>query len=168
MNGIVFQELREARGLAYNAAAYYLRPSVKGRSENYFTHIITQNDKMMDCVREFHHILDSLPQSQGAFQIAKESLTKQLSTSRTTKFGVFNAYLQAKKLGIDYDLNQRIFQDLPSLQLQDIVDFEQRQMAGKSYRYLILGDEQELNLEELRKLTSAPIRRVSLEEAFGY
>ncbi len=168
MNGIVFQELREARGLAYNAAAYYLRPSVKGRSENYFTHIITQNDKMMDCVREFHHILDSLPQSQGAFQIAKESLTKQLSTSRTTKFGVFNAYLQAKKLGIDYDLNQRIFQDLPSLQLQDIVDFEQRQMAGKSYRYLILGDEQELNLEELQKLTSAPIRRVSLEEAFGY
>ena len=168
MNGIVFQELREARGLAYDAYAYYSRPTEKGRSECFFTHIVTQNDKMMDCVREFHHILDSLPQSQGAFNIAKESLTKQLSTLRTTKFAVFNAYLRAKKLGIDYDLNQRIFNDLPSLQLKDIVEFEKQQMAGRACRYLILGNEEELDIEALRKLTGAQLRRVTLEEAFGY
>ncbi|MDE6002280.1 MAG: insulinase family protein, partial [Prevotella sp.] len=46
MNGIVFQEMREARGLAYNASAYYARPSKKGEKESFFTHIITQNDKM--------------------------------------------------------------------------------------------------------------------------
>ena len=35
-----------------------------------------------------------------------------------------------------------------------------------SYRYLILGDEKELDIESLEKI--APIRRLTLEEIFGY
>ena len=166
MNGIVFQELREARGLAYNAGAYYMRPARKGHKESYFTHIITQNDKMMDCVREFHQILNNMPASESAFQIAKDALTKQLASMRTTKYGVLNAYLAARRLGIDYDLNSTIYQALPALKLQDIVDFERRQMANKQYRYIILGDEQNLDIQSLEKI--APVRRVSLEEIFGY
>ena len=50
--------------------------------------------------------------------------------------------------------------------LFDIVNFEQENMAGKPYRYLILGNEEELDMECLEKI--APVRRVSLEEIFGY
>ena len=166
MNSIVFQELREARGLAYNAAALYIRPQLKGRPENYVTHIITQNDKMMDCIRQFHVILDTIPQSEAAFNIAKESLTKQLATQRTTKFSVINAYLAAKRLDIDFDLNERIYNGLSKLTLQDIVNFEQKNMAKKPYRYVILGNEKELDIKALEKI--APIKRLTTEEIFGY
>ena len=88
MNGVVFQEMREARGLAYNAMAYYLTPAKKGQPEYFLTHIITQNDKMMDCVKQFREILDKMPASEAAFQIAKDALTKRLASQRTTKFGV--------------------------------------------------------------------------------
>ena len=98
MNGIVFQELREARGLAYNAFALYNRPGRKGETESFFTHIITQNDKMMDCVRQFHEILDNMPQSEAAFQIAKDAAIKQLASQRTTKFSILNAYINAQRL----------------------------------------------------------------------
>ena len=50
--------------------------------------------------------------------------------------------------------------------LQDITDFEKAQMAGKVGRYIILGDEKELDMKALEQI--APIRRVSLEEVFGY
>jgi predicted Zn-dependent peptidase len=166
MNGIVFQEMREARGLAYNASARYFRPERKGQSEFFFTHIITQNDKMMDCVNHFHCILDTIPQSEAAFQIAKEAVIKQMASQRTTKFNTISRYLTMQKLGYDYDINEKIFRDLKDVTLQDIVRFEQQQIARKPYRYLLLGDEKELDMKSLEKI--APVKRLTLEEVFGY
>ncbi|MBQ4387438.1 MAG: insulinase family protein [Prevotella sp.] len=166
MNGIVFQELREARGLAYNAYAYYYRPQRQHQAEYYFTHIISQNDKMMDCIRQFHSILDDMPQSEAAFQIAKEAVTKQLASLRTTKFGVISAYLSARRLGLDRSLGQMAYEQLPAVTLQDIVRFEQQQMARKPYRYILLGNEQELDMESLQQIGS--VRRLTTEEIFGY
>ncbi len=166
MNTIVFQEMREARGLAYNAYAAYIDPAYKDQSEYFFTHIITQNDKMMDCIQHFNLILDTIPQSEQAFRIAKDALTKRLQSQRTTKFGLINAWINANDLGIDYDENERIYNALPNITLQDIVKFEQQQMARKPYRYIILGDEKELDMEALGKI--GPIRRLTTEEIFGY
>ncbi|MBR4926134.1 MAG: insulinase family protein [Prevotella sp.] len=166
MNGIVFQELREARGLAYNAYAIYSRPGRTGETESFFTHIITQNDKMMDCVRQFHEILNNMPQSEAAFQIAKDAAIKQIASQRTTKFSILNAYINAQRLGLDYDIYKKIYDLLPSLRLQDIVDFEQQNMGHKPYRYIILGDEKELDMDAIGKI--APVKRLTLEEIFGY
>jgi len=166
MNAIVFQELREARGLAYNAYANYSRAAKKNEKESFFTHIITQNDKMMDCVRQFHQILDTIPQSEAAFAVAKDAVLKQLASQRTLKMAVINSYLSMKKLGLDYDLNEKIYRDIQKLTLQDIVRFEQQQIACKPYRYMILGDEKELDIPSLEKI--GPIRRLTTEEIFGY
>jgi predicted Zn-dependent peptidase len=166
MNTIVFQELRETRGLAYNAFALYQRPAYEDEKELFFTHIISQNDKMMDCVRQFHAILDTIPQSEAAFQIAKEGLMKQLASRRVTKFALISTWLQARNLGLDYDLMKPVYEALPQLTLKDIVDFEQQQIARKPYRYIILGDERELDMAALGQY--GPVRRVSIDEIFGY
>ena len=166
MNGIVFQEMREARGLAYSASAYYSTPVKKGEKDYYQTYIITQNDKMMDAVNQFHVILNEMPASETAFQIAKDAVTKQLASQRTTKASVIYAWLNAQRRGIDYDMNEKVYNALPALKLQDIVSFEKERMANKPCRYLILGDEKELNMDALEKI--GPIKRLTTEEIFGY
>ena len=166
MNGIVFQEMREARGLAYNAYAYYYSPSWKDRKEFFMTHIITQNDKMADCISHFNEILNEMPVSENAFQIAKEAVTKQLASARTTKMGIFNAYLSAQKLGLSCSENELIYKNLQKVTLQDIVDFEKANIANKAYRYIILGDEKQLDMKVLEKI--GPIKRLTTEEVFGY
>ncbi len=166
MNAIVFQEMREARGLAYSASAWYNTPSRKGFYENYQTYIITQADKMVDCVTHFNEILDTIPQSEGAFQIAKDALMKRLASQRTTKFGVLSAYWSARQLGIDYDENELIYRDLPALTLQDIVNFEKTYMARKPYRYIILGNEEMLDWDFLKNI--GPVRKLTTDEIFGY
>jgi predicted Zn-dependent peptidase len=166
MNGIVFQEMREARGLAYSASAYYITPGKKDEKEFYEAYIITQNDKMVDALNQFHIILNEMPASETAFQIAKDAATKQLASLRTTKFSVINAYISAKRRGIDYDINEKVYNALPDMKLQDIVDFEKTQMANKTYRYIILGDERELDMKALEKL--GPVKRLTTEEIFGF
>ena len=166
MNTIVFQEMREARGLAYNAFAAYIEPSYQDQPEYFFTHIITQNDKMMDCVTHFLEILNEMPESEQAFGIAKEALTKRLASQRTTKFGLINAWLSAQNRGIDYDLNERIYNAIPNITLQDIAKFEKDQMANKAYRYIILGNEKELDMKAIEKIGT--VKRLTTEEIFGY
>ena len=121
---------------------------------------------MMDCIREFHNILNTLPASENAFQIAKEGLTKQLASLRVTKMGIIDRWHTMKDLGLDYDLNKKIYEALPAVQLKDIVNFEKQNMADKAYRYLILGDENNLDMESLEKI--APVRRLTEAEVFGY
>ena len=166
MNGIVFQEMREARGLAYNAGAVYLRPDRQGEKEFFFTHIISQNDKMMDCINQFNQILDTIPQSEAAFKIAKESVLKLMATSRVRKGGIISRYLMTKRLGLENDLAEATYQAIQKLQLKDIVAFEQANMSHKPFRYIILGDEKELDMPALEKI--GPIKRLTLEEVFGY
>ena len=165
MNTIVFQELREARGLAYSASAFYVSPNKQREPEYVFENIISQNDKMMDCINVFNEITENLPQSEAAFNLAKQNLEKSIQSTRVTKLRLINSYLSAKKMGIDYDLNQKIYEALPYIQLQDIVDFEKTNIANKTWRYVILGDEKELDMEELSKVGN--IKRVSIEEIFG-
>ena len=166
MNSIVFQELREARGLAYSASARYSQPARLGHSDSYYTYIVSQNDKMPDCVRTFNALLDTIPESQQAFEIAKQSVTKSLQTARTTKFSVLNAYYWAKKRGLDYDINERVYQMLPNITLKDVLDFEKKNMTGKTYKYLILGDEKELDMDFLRSLGT--VHHLTTEQIFGY
>lgn len=166
MNAIVFQELREARGLAYSAFARYDEPYRLGDKESFYTYIITQNDKMMDCVHEFNKLLNDMPVRQAGFDLAKQSLMKSLASARTTKYGILTSYLAAQRLGLDYSLNEKIYKALPALQLKDIIDFEKTYIANKPYKYIILGDEKELDMKALEKI--APIKRVTTEEIFGY
>ncbi len=166
MNGVVFQELRESRGLAYSAFADYATASRKQDSNFAYTYIISQNDKMMDCIRVFSNILDTLPQSPAAFELAKQATIKRIASQRISKTGIIYSYLNAKQRGIDYDIRRKVYEQLPSLTLEDIVKFEHDNMARKPWRYLILGDEKNLDIKSLEKI--APIKRVSTEEIFGY
>ena len=107
-----------------------------------------------------------MPQSESAFNIAKDALTKQIASSRTTKMNIINAWLMAKRIGLETDLNETIYNALPDLKLADIVDFEKQNMAGKPYRYIILGNEHSLDMPSLQQI--APVKRVTLQEIFGY
>ena len=166
MNTIVFQELRETRGLAYNAGAAYYTPVRKDEKDYFMRHIITQNDKMMDCIHVFDEITDNLPQNEASFNLAKQNLLKSIQSRRVTKAGVINAYFNAQLMGIDYDVTKLYYEQLPSLTLQDITNFEKQNIVGKPYRMVILGDEKNLDMKSLEKI--APIKRLSQEEIFGY
>ena len=166
MNAIVFQELRETRGLAYNAWASYLTPTRKDEKDFFVKHIISQTDKMMDCIHVFDEITNNLPQNEASFNLAKQSLMKSIQSRRVTKDGVINAYLNAKLMGIDYDATKLYYEQITSLTLQDVTNFEKQNIVGKPHRIIILGDEKNLDMKSLEKI--APIKRLSQEEIFGY
>ena len=166
MNTIVFQELREARGLAYSAGALYTRPDRKDDTNVFFTNIITQNDKMTECLNVFDDIVENMPQSEPAFQLAKDAVIKRLASERILRENILHYYIRLRDLGLDHDVDKDIYERVKDMTLADLADFHQKQVKGRTYRYVILGDEMELDMQKLQQL--GPIRRVSLKDIFGY
>ena len=165
MNSIIFQEMREARGLAYSTwARYNLARNLQDTYE-FHAGVICQTDKMTDCLKELAVLMDSMPQNQAAFDIAKQSLEKFIASSRTTKFNVLSSYISAQKLGLNESANQIIYKVLPSLKLSDVVRFAQDNIAKKPYRYLILANEKLVDLKSLEKI--APVKKLSQADIFG-
>ena len=166
MNSICFQEMREARGLAYTAQAWLGTPSYADDSYNYIAFIATQNDKMQTAIEAFDEIINQMPESDAAFHIAKEAIISRLRTDRTTGIGVLNSYLALRRLGLSEDPNRLVFEQVQNMTIDDVKATQQKWVKDRPYTYGILGDIKALDLNFLKTL--GPIRTVSQEEIFGY
>lgn len=166
MNAIVFQEMREARGLAYSAGAYLIPPGKLKYPYIMRTFIATQNDKMDDALKAFDEIINNMPESEHAFELAKEALLTRLRTERIIKSSVLWAYIRAQDLGLKEDSRKQLYEQVPNMTLADVKAFQEKWIKDRTYVYCILGDEKDLDLKKLANY--GPIQRLSKEEIFGY
>jgi predicted Zn-dependent peptidase len=166
MNSIVFQEMREARGLAYSAAARLLEPEYKDDYYKYFAFIATQNDKMQTAIQAFDEIINEMPESETAFRIAKEALMTSIRTQRITGRNILRSYRDVRELGLTEHRSKKIYEVLPTLTLEDMKATQDKWVEGRTYHYGILGDIKDLDTKYLRTL--GPVTTLSLEEIFGY
>ena len=166
MNSIVFQEMREARGLAYSAAAYYDLPLDLDHTVIFLDFIQSQNDKVIDALTAFDDIINNMPESQNAFTIAKDGLISNLRTARTVKSAVLDSYIDVQKLGLDYDINKDIYEKASGYTLKDVVDFQKANVKDRKYTICILGRESDIDFKALEKF--GKIKKVTTDEIFGY
>ena len=151
MNSIVFQEMREARGLAYSAAAYMIEPWRIDMPSYYWTYIATQNDKMIDALNAFDEIINNMPISEQAFNIAKEALIGRLRTERITRDRVLGYYLDQEKLNLTEDTRRQLYDAVQKMTLEDVTAYQQANVKGRKYTTCILGRESDLDMKSLEK-----------------
>lgn len=166
MNSIVFQEMRETRGLAYSASANLKIPWKLGYPYVFSSFIATQNDKMGDALAAFDEIINQMPESESAFQLAKESLLTRMRTERTTKVNVLWSYIALQDLGLTENRSRALYEEVQKLTFDDVKAFQEKWVKGRKYTYCILGNEQELDMKTLSKY--GKITRLSTEDIFGY
>ncbi|MBQ3254496.1 MAG: insulinase family protein [Rikenellaceae bacterium] len=166
MSSIVFQEMREARGLAYSARAYMSTPTYADGTYSFTAYIATQNDKMKQAIEAFDEIINTMPESEAAFNVAKESYINQVRTLRYTKASVLYAFINTRDMGLDYDRARDVFEKVQTMTLDDVKAVQQQWVKDRNYYYLILGDSKNLDLNYLRTL--GPITFLSQEQIFGY
>lgn len=166
MSSIVFQEMREARGLAYSASAYFSEPSDLNDTYTFIAFIATQNDKMNDALDAFEEIINNMPESEKAFEVSKAELLANYETQRTVKADVLWSYIDAQDLGLNYDRRKNNYEAIKNFTLADVVKFQQENIKNRTYTYCILGHIKDLDLKKLNKIST--IKILSQEEIFGY
>ena len=166
MNAIVFQEMREARGLAYSARAFLNTPAYKDMDYNFYAFIASQNDKLREAVVEFDKIINDMPESPEAFEVAKTAVLNNLRTTRTTGINVLYEYLDLRDLGLAEDRDKAVFEKIQGMTLEDVKAFQQKWIKDRKYIYGFLGRQSDFDMDFVRSL--GPVTELSLEEIFGY
>jgi predicted Zn-dependent peptidase len=85
MAGIVFQELRESKALAYTTFSSFTTPQRKERSHYNIAYIGTQADKLPEAIAGLKELLVNMPASELTYNSAKDNLLQKLRTERVTK-----------------------------------------------------------------------------------
>lgn len=166
MNAICFQEMREARGLAYTASAWIMEPYHLKDSYAYYAFIATQNDKMRQAIEAFDEIIEQMPESEAAFNVAKEAILARLRTERVVGADVLWRYRSLRELGQTTDPREQLYERVQQMTLADVKAAQERLVKGRNYVYGILGDIKDLDTDYLKTL--GPVRVVTLEQIFGY
>ena len=167
MNAIVFQEMREARGLAYSSYAFLGQGNTCNDPYYFYAFIATQNDKMQQAIEAFDEIIENMPQSEAAFELTKQGILTTMATARTTKMDVLWKYIGDMRFGItDFNRTEAVYNGIQTMTLEDVVEFQQNHIKGRDYVYCILGDKNDVDMKYLKTL--GKVEFVTPTQIFGY
>ena len=166
MASVVFQELREAKGLAYSAWGGFIQPNKKDKAFYIYSFIGTQNDKLADAMKGMKGLLNNMPASQSNFDIAKTSIMNQIRSECITKANILFTYDYYNKLGVAYDLRKDVFNELPTMTLSDLKSFQEKYIKGRNYTTIVVGKKADLDIKTLKNY--GDIKYLTLKEIFGY
>ena len=166
MGSIVFQEIREAQGLAYSVGASYRQATKKNRYDQMLAYVGTQSDKQKEAMKSINQLINNLPKSEELFDIAKKSIINTLESERITKSSIIWKYINLQKKGLDIDERIKIYNEIYNLNLSDLEIFQKEHIKDKSFNTILIGKKDKIDFRDLKKY--GEIEEVSLKDLFGY
>lgn len=151
MSSIVFQDIRELKSLAYSAYAYYGGARKKGDYQYVITFIGTQVNKLPEAFAAMEALVTNMPEAEKSFETAKLSVIQDIEAERVNRDNIFWTWESYKKLGIDYNLEKQIYDEVQKITLKDLVNFFNKEIKGNNYTYVLIGNEKDLPLEYMKK-----------------
>ncbi len=164
MSGIVFQEMRESRGLAYSASGYVTRPRWKGDNNLVVGLIASQADKADAAVTKFIELFDKLPSSATRFKESQDSMIENYRAQRTGFRNVVPTVLLLDRQGIDFNPNKLTYEALPDMTLEKLIAFHMNHIMKQPKRISIVGDRSRINMDALKKI--GPVTELTVKDVF--
>jgi len=166
MSSVVFQELREAKALAYSVFSVYRSPKQKKEHNYIVSYIGTQSDKLPEALEGISNLMNELPKSPELFASAQNGILQKISTERLTRTEILFNYEDAVRLGQDYDIRKDIYRDTARMSLNDIEKFHMTHFSDRKHVMLVLGRKENLDMKTLQQYGT--VKELTLEDIFSY
>ncbi len=166
MNSVVFQEIRESKGLAYSAYAGYRNPARPELNYYLFSYIGTQNDKLPEAMKAMMGLFNNMPESEKALASSKEAIMNRIRSERITRGQVLFNYINARKFGLNEDIRKEVFEKVPGITFSDLKSFQQNYLKGKNFNIMVLGKKDQLDMKALSGY--GEVKALDLKKIFGY
>ena len=164
MAGLVFQELREARALAYSAWARFFTPSRPDEENVMVGSIGCQADKTIDAMEAFIGLLKEMPVSNTRWSSAHASLLSAYRTNPITSRAIPKFVYDVDTLGLKIDPRESRFKNLSKAKIDGFEKFYQDKIKAKSILFSVVGDSTRIDMEALEKF--GPFTQVTAKELF--
>lgn len=164
-SGLVLQEIRESRSMAYSAGAKYVDPSLRGKEKYFIGKIGTQADKTIQAITIFDSLVRYMPAKPERTNMIKQYLINS-SLSKRPHFRELSAEILGwQNRGFNSDpalIKQKVYENL---EFEDIHQFYASNVAEQPMVICIVGDKKRIKTKELEKF--GKLVYVKEKELFG-
>jgi predicted Zn-dependent peptidase len=166
MSSVVFQEIREARAMAYQTYAMTQSPGYKDRSHYFFTFVGTQPDKMGEAINVMSNLVENMPVNTELIEQARQNTIKVLNANRLARKNVFWRHESLQAAGWKEEPLKQVLEFTASADQSALEAFHQKYIKNRKSTWVIMGDRTRLDMKALRKI--GKVQELSIEEVLGY
>ena len=165
MGSLIFQEMREARSLAYSASGGYSRGGLPGDDNEVYGVVGSQADKTVDALTLLGDLVRRPPAAERRFAEAKKTLEEGYRDNVIFFRHIPSAVIDWEDEGLNGDPRPERFQKLLGYEMKGLTGFAQR-LKDKTLTYYVLGSRDRVDLKGLGKL--GEVEEKTLEQIFPY
>ncbi len=151
MSGLVFQEIREFRSLAYATAARLNNGSISGNPAYLTAYVGCQGDKTTEAMQVMDSLIRHMPHKPERIQDIRKSLIQAAALARPPMRRLGLSVYNWREQGYSKDPNAIWFERYPQITFDNILSTWTTYIKDKPISYAVLGDKKRMNLEDLKR-----------------
>ena len=160
-SGLLLQEIREYRSLAYGADASYSSPLKLGERSLLYGYLQTQADKTTEAMTVFDSLLHFMPQKPERLDLIRTYLKGSLITSKPDFRDLSQSIIGWKWKGYTEDPRKELYAKYSNMNFDDIYSFYKSHVQNKAYVFAIVADKKRMlncDLTKYGKLIELPLK----------
>ena len=166
MGSVVFQEIREAKALAYSTFGFYSTPAKAEDRHKAGFFVGTQSDKFSIAFDAMKDIIENFRESETNWEVCKQSIKQNIESQRITKTNILFNYQTAQKRGLKDDSRKEVYNQIDKFTLEDVKLFHKTHLKDKKWNIRVMGSRDKIGLENLAKY--GKVVELSTKDIFGY
>lgn len=152
MEGLVFQEIREFRSLAYSCWGYYSTPVQLDADCYFMCGLSTQADKSNEALDVFIELMRDMPKKEERYDKIKTSLLQSINAGKSSFRYIPNVVASWDRQGKTEDPAIKTYDFIQNkFTFDDITDFYNSEIQKDKQVICIVGNKKEIDLDELAK-----------------
>ena len=166
-SGIIMNEIRTKRSMAYTAYGYDATPIMQGKDCYFIGYVGTQCDKVVDAVKVYMDILNNMPIDTTSIDNIKIALRQSAQTAKPSMRGKAGTFEHWQRLGYNDDPARVNAEKINNLTFQQIEDFYKENIQGKPVTIVLMGDPKKIDLKAIEKELGCKTTKLSVTKIFA-
>ena len=165
--GIIMNEIRVKRSMAYSAYGVDATPELPGKDCYFIGYVGTQSDKVNDAISVYMDILNDMPKDSTQLVALKAALKQAAQTAKPSMRSKAATYEYWQRLGYKDDPAKVNAAAIDALTFNDIEKFYQENIQGKPVTIILMGDPKKIDLKAIEKKMGCKVTKLSPAKLFN-
>ncbi|MGE4565017.1 MAG: M16 family metallopeptidase, partial [Victivallaceae bacterium] len=149
MSSVIFQEIREAKSLAYSSYGSYTTPRLPDEPHTFQIFLSTQPDKVGDAIAAVEAL--GFPISPVSFEKSRETILQRFRAERWRDQALIGVAEEFRRKGLPDDFYARNWTKLNAAKLEDLKQFYNDKVKTVPNLLLVVGDATRIDRKALEK-----------------
>lgn len=166
-SGIVLNEIRTKRSMAYTAYGVNQTPSLTGKNTYFIGYVGTQSDKVVDAINVYMDLLTTMPADTTRMEAIRAALKQAAQTAKPSMRGKASTFEAWKRLGYNDDPAKVNAEKIDNLTYEQIEAFYKENIQGKPITIILMGDPKKIDLKAIQTKMGCKVTKLSPARLFN-